>query len=237
MINKDPIGKTAREQHGSFLFPKWVYHFESGDYRSPNWDEMTYQSMLLTQESNPVRLGNKGRRTWWLFRKKFYWEEQGYTADEVKARVTENVQGTPKPDAPSIALEIKQSDDSLEQSPVSSIASDSNESIFKGGTLMEQWEYLTTILEADAKAQLKNLKLLFPNLTGDLKSFAPMALMPVLNEYGAKGWELIVCHPYTFGENADILTHAVTGTQTWMGRQFTHTYFCVFKRRKVTSSE
>ena len=95
MINKDSNAKTVREQHGSSISPRWVYHFESSDYRSPDWDEMTYQSILKTQENIPVVVGKKDRRVWWLFRRIFYSEEEGYSADEVKALVTGNAQGTP----------------------------------------------------------------------------------------------------------------------------------------------
>jgi hypothetical protein len=99
---------------------------------------------------------------------------------------------------------------------------------------MEQWEYLTTFLDADTRGYARELQVMFPTV-GKLSDFAPIALMPKLNEYGAKGWELITCHPYTVGENLDVMTHTTTGAKTWIGQQYTHTYFCVFKRQKQTS--
>ena len=96
----------------------------------------------------------------------------------------------------------------------------------------EVWEYYALFLPADVSHE-RELQQIFPNVR--ILKFDPVALIPQLNAYGKAGWELVVCHPYTIGENADVLTHNTSGAQTWTGRQFTHMYFCVFKRRKVDS--
>ena len=93
----------------------------------------------------------------------------------------------------------------------------------------EEWEYLTLFLDADTATMEKELKQRFPKQR--ISRFSLLALMPQLNEYGKEGWELIACHPYTIGDNGDVLTHAFTQMGTMAGRQFTHTYLCVFKRR------
>lgn len=40
---------------------------------------------------NPVKVGIQGKRTWWMFRGEFYWEDEGYTAREVKALALERL--------------------------------------------------------------------------------------------------------------------------------------------------
>jgi hypothetical protein len=48
-----------------------------------------YKYLLQTQAENPVEVGfdSARRRTWWMFQDRFYWEEEGYSAEEVKALV------------------------------------------------------------------------------------------------------------------------------------------------------
>jgi hypothetical protein len=48
-----------------------------------------YDALLAAQAANPVGLGFDAARarTWWMFGDRFYWEAEGYTADEVKALV------------------------------------------------------------------------------------------------------------------------------------------------------
>jgi hypothetical protein len=93
----------------------------------------------------------------------------------------------------------------------------------------------STFIDADAKAQSQNLKAMFPDFKGNFGAFSPRALMPVLNDFGEIGWEMIACHPYTVGDNLDVMTHNVAGAGTFVGNKFTHNYFCVFKRRKQTA--
>lgn len=96
--------------------------------------------------------------------------------------------------------------------------------------MIEQWEYFTCILNANAEKQKGWLDKNFPTLK--LGKFAPQSLIPILNDYGALGWELITFHPYTFGDNQDVMTQTVSGAGTWAGKQYTSMYLCAFKRRK-----
>ena len=98
---------------------------------------------------------------------------------------------------------------------------------------MEEWEYYVTVLEARIEKEQKQIASYVKWNPSQLPKFSPLSLIPVLNEIGASGWELISCHPYTFGENHDIVTYSVTGAKTWQGLQYTNKYLCVFKRRKV----
>lgn len=92
---------------------------------------------------------------------------------------------------------------------------------------MVQWEYLSLFLEANFPAHEKELRAMYPNER--MSQFTPRALVPEMNKLGAEGWELILCHPYSAGGNADILTHRTSpsNNSTW-----TNLYFCVFKRLK-----
>jgi hypothetical protein len=93
----------------------------------------------------------------------------------------------------------------------------------------EKWEYWTGFLEADvndpgAKEYLQNQW----EMTNPPK-YTPFALMPELNRMGESGWEIIHIEPVHAGKNADILVH-VSGETS---RMWSHTYFCVAKRRKL----
>lgn len=96
---------------------------------------------------------------------------------------------------------------------------------------MEQWEYFVSVISSDSEKQKEWLRNQYPNTR--FGKFAPQSLTPVLNEMGAQGWELVECHPYSFGDNQDVMTHTVTGSGSWVGNKFTNNYLCVFKRRKV----
>jgi hypothetical protein len=87
---------------------------------------------------------------------------------------------------------------------------------------MQRWEYRTELLEADAHNQREFLGQLWPDQKPGKNS--PRALIPLLNERGADGWELISMQPVFAGVNADILVHEGTGTR-WSA-----TYLCTFKR-------
>jgi SpoVK/Ycf46/Vps4 family AAA+-type ATPase len=90
MIEKDPNAKTVREKRKLLFVDYYVYYFESGSIRTQEpWDEATYQSILKRKEGVPVQVGQAGKKTWWLFRNQFYWEDVGYTPDQVKALVLE----------------------------------------------------------------------------------------------------------------------------------------------------
>lgn len=87
---------------------------------------------------------------------------------------------------------------------------------------MEQWEYISTFLDAEASdEQTKNyIQQAFDKKP---KRHSPEAMIPDLNRLGADGWELVHMEPVPrVGGKEDV--------------QFDHyswsnTYFCVFKRR------
>lgn len=90
-----------------------------------------------------------------------------------------------------------------------------------------QWEYLTTFLQADARLEEAFLSQLRDWKEG-IPPYAPEALMPRLNAYGAEGWELVHMQPVAVGNNADVMLIDNSGSRTWTSK-----YFCVFKRAKA----
>jgi hypothetical protein len=94
---------------------------------------------------------------------------------------------------------------------------------------MEQWEYLPTYIEANAKD--KKLKEFLKQQIPDKKKpprYSPEAMMPALDELGQQGWELLHMEPVAgTGNKGDVLFGG--------GRQWSNVYFCVFKRRKAGS--
>lgn len=88
---------------------------------------------------------------------------------------------------------------------------------------VEQWEYWTCFLWADAREQKEYLRQRWPDWQP--RKYSPEALMPELNKFGEDGWELVHMQPVKEGINRDVLITA--GVMHW-----SHAYFCVFKRRK-----
>ena len=88
---------------------------------------------------------------------------------------------------------------------------------------MDKWEYFTTILEAnmgnDDVADSPDIP------PGEHPQYSPYALIPELNSFGAKGWELIHMESVSMGRNHDVVKPDATAGK-W-GRH----YFCAFKRK------
>ncbi|MBW4437326.1 MAG: DUF4177 domain-containing protein [Pleurocapsa minor GSE-CHR-MK-17-07R] len=90
---------------------------------------------------------------------------------------------------------------------------------------MVRWEYITTFLKADSKREEDFLVANYSWKEG-MPIYTPESLIPLLNAYGAQGWELIQIMPVNVGRNADVLVaDAGSGGRTWA-----FTYFCTFKR-------
>ncbi len=97
-----------------------------------------------------------------------------------------------------------------------------NEGSSAGG--YEQWEYHTRFVEANATAQNDYLSQKYPGQK--MPKFAVEAVLPELNQFGEQGWELIYMEPLNVGNHGDV------GIGNSSVTVWTHTYFCVFKRRK-----
>ena len=95
---------------------------------------------------------------------------------------------------------------------------------------MEQWEYLPTYIEANAKKKeiREYLKQNFPGLKRPQR-FMVEAIMPEINAYGEEGWELVHMEPVgRVAKNGRVLIGV-----SW---RWSNVYFCVFKRRKPGSA-
>lgn len=93
---------------------------------------------------------------------------------------------------------------------------------------MEQYEYLTTFIVAEAKT--KDVKEYLKQQKPEVKNpprFTPESMMPQLNALGAQGWELVSMTPVAgVGKQGNI--RFVGDESRW-----SNSYFCVFKRRKA----
>ena len=66
------------------------YKFQSGDFQLGYiLSEIDYQRWLQRQQSTPAEIMRCEGVTWWMFKGNFYWEDEGYTADEVKLKILE----------------------------------------------------------------------------------------------------------------------------------------------------
>lgn len=96
----------------------------------------------------------------------------------------------------------------------------------RGGSFVERWEYLTQILSADInnRGAKELIKQQWPNWNPP--RYTPETIMPHLNSWGERGWELVHMEPVAgIGDNGDVV---FTGDTS----HYSSAYFCVFKRRK-----
>lgn len=92
---------------------------------------------------------------------------------------------------------------------------------------MQQWEYLTQFLEADAVREADVLEQMRDWKNG-IPAHAPEALVPRMNALGEQGWELVHMQPVRVGQKQDVMAFDASG------RMWTSTYFAVFKRPKAS---
>jgi hypothetical protein len=74
----------ARFEQG-FLRRRFVSGRREFDFISGH----AHRTILREQEAVPVAVAEDERRTWWMFRGRFFWEDDGLAADEVMALVHE----------------------------------------------------------------------------------------------------------------------------------------------------
>ena len=88
----------------------------------------------------------------------------------------------------------------------------------------EKWEYLTLYLQANAKDS-STRSFIQQRFNKKPKAHSPESMIPELNQLGEEGWELVHMEPVArVGGKEDLRFD----TDHW-----SHTFFCVFKRRKV----
>ena len=93
---------------------------------------------------------------------------------------------------------------------------------------MPSWVRVTRLTYDQAEARLEET---FLQELRDWKEGIPLhtpeAMIPRLNSYGERGWELVQMQPVGIGSKGDILIQDGSGSRFW-----SYTYFCVFKRQK-----
>lgn len=90
------------------------------------------------------------------------------------------------------------------------------------GAIMEQWQYISTFLEANVKSdEIKNY--IKQTFSRDAKRHSPESMIPELNKFGSAGWELVHMEPVPrLGRKEDIQFDPYN---------WSNTYFCVFKKK------
>lgn len=77
MLKEDPRAHFA----AGFMRRRLVV----GDRVFPPVSRGAHRAMLREQAERPTPVGADERRTWWMFRDRIYWEDDGLEADEVMA--------------------------------------------------------------------------------------------------------------------------------------------------------
>lgn len=81
MLREDP--------HARFETAFLRRRFVSGRREFRPISSMAHRAILREQEGLPVPVAEDERRTWWMFRGRFFWEDDGLDHDEVMALVLE----------------------------------------------------------------------------------------------------------------------------------------------------
>ena len=89
---------------------------------------------------------------------------------------------------------------------------------------MQKWEYRTTFVWASIEQEGVMEYLSQRDPSARPPKYTPEATELYLNQLGAEGWELVHMEPVLVGKNYDVKFLAA-GMDEW-----THCYFCVFKR-------
>jgi hypothetical protein len=96
------------------------------------------------------------------------------------------------------------------------------------GSMEEKWEYLTKFIWASIENEgaREYLQGAWPGWQP--AKYSPETMIPELNAYGDKGWELVHMEPVgAAGKNRDVGFIAGEAIPRW-----SNVYFCVFKRKK-----
>ena len=79
-----------RDTSGGFVVDSIGWgQFQSRELQGPTLGENYYKQLLQRQENTPVTVMILEGRAWWMFKGKFYWEDEGYTVDQVRLGILE----------------------------------------------------------------------------------------------------------------------------------------------------
>jgi hypothetical protein len=93
MIRREPKGVIEYKEIGIFN-KKRRYRFRVGKSHTDFYmEESQYQALKLKQLIQPVILMNEngGKKKWWMFKGEFWWENDGYSSDEMKILIIDKL--------------------------------------------------------------------------------------------------------------------------------------------------
>lgn len=93
--------------------------------------------------------------------------------------------------------------------------------------IKRRYEYLSVFVQAEAE-RVMDFLLDYRDWKNGVPRNTPESLMPQLNALGEDGWDLMHIQPVVVGKNADVALFDSNNTT----RNWTSSYFCVFKREK-----
>ena len=80
--------KNGALVRSDFTLLGWRWRFAQGDVHSRAvWSTKRLRELLVAQADEPVALLTEGRRTYWAFEDRFFWEDDGLTPRDVLALV------------------------------------------------------------------------------------------------------------------------------------------------------
>jgi len=94
MLKRDPNAKFMYRVVGFFRTRK-LYRFYAGKWHSQReWEEKDYLALLEYQRRTPLLIMrvDENKRRWWMFRDEFYWEDEGYTEEEIRALILDRIE-------------------------------------------------------------------------------------------------------------------------------------------------
>jgi 5-methylcytosine-specific restriction endonuclease McrA len=94
MLKRDPSGRFQYREVGIFNKKK-MYRFRTGKFFTQReMSEEEYLDILARQQYSPVAVmkDSTNRKCWWMFGDEFYWEDEDYSQEEVKALVLERIE-------------------------------------------------------------------------------------------------------------------------------------------------
>lgn len=94
--------------------------------------------------------------------------------------------------------------------------------------MSETWEYCTTTVTAARSPEGSAAAARIGFDDSHMPAYSAEWMIPALNWYGMRGWELVNMQPVVVGENGDVAAFRFSGVATGI---WTHSYLCAFKRR------
>lgn len=93
MIKRDPKAKFLYKDVG-FFKPKRIWRFHAGKWSTQKgFTEEEFKSLQLRQQTTPVAVlrVDENKRLWWMFMDEVYWEDEGYSAEEMEVLIKDRV--------------------------------------------------------------------------------------------------------------------------------------------------